>query len=77
MAFNRVTQFPACITLLDDFVHGGLSNAEVAAKVLIASMVLKVSSRRREECDYQSFAVNWGHEVIGRLIGGLDEQKPE
>lgn len=77
MAFNRVTQFPVCITLLDDFVHAGMPNAEVAAKVLIASMVLQVSSRRREERDFQSFAVSWGREVIGRLMDGMDEQKPE
>jgi hypothetical protein len=67
-ALNQINKIPICLTLSDGFFSGQMPKDLAHAKIYIASLVLKVLSRRREEKDFQRFAVQWVQGVIGRLI---------
>lgn len=72
LALNEVKAIPAPLTLSDGFVSGQLSPDEAHARIMIASMVLRVQSRRREEKDYQNFAARWGQSVLHRMLGTVE-----
>lgn len=67
LALNRMDHIPICSTLSDNLMFGQVPAQEAQAKIYIASLILKVTSRRREEKDFQKFAMQWGRNVINRF----------
>lgn len=65
-AMHLIPSFPFGLLTRDGY-RGAMDRAELAARMLIMSVVLRVRGRRRQERDFRKWQLAWAQQVIGRL----------
>ena len=67
-AMHAVDSFPMGLVTTDGYL-GSLDKGELAARMALMGAVLRSQSRRRAEKEFGKCQIDWGRNVIARLIG--------